>query len=140
MRKGFTLLEIMIVIIIVGILATLGMTQYNAAIEKARGAEARSVISQMRSTCGAIYIRDRVTTGCTALTLGIGTANDMIPSACRTTNYFRYGISGTGATGAATYTATRCSTGGKTPNAVSDGTLQLATTYNTGADTWSGAY
>ncbi|MBU0504178.1 MAG: prepilin-type N-terminal cleavage/methylation domain-containing protein, partial [Candidatus Omnitrophica bacterium] len=49
MKRGFTLLELMIVIIIVGVLATLGITQYQTAIERARGAEARQVISQLRS-------------------------------------------------------------------------------------------
>ncbi|MBU0547795.1 MAG: prepilin-type N-terminal cleavage/methylation domain-containing protein, partial [Candidatus Omnitrophica bacterium] len=36
MRKGFTLIELIVVIIIVGILASVGMTQYTKVVEKGR--------------------------------------------------------------------------------------------------------
>ena len=64
MRKGFTLIEIMIVIIIVGILATMGIVQYTKAIEKARGAEAKNFLGSLRSQCGAIYLENSDTATC----------------------------------------------------------------------------
>ncbi len=139
MRRGFTLLELMIVIIIVGVLATLGVTQYQAAIEKARGAEARATISQMRSTCAALYIQDKSVAGCSNAALGIGTNADQIPSACRVTNFFSYGAAATG-TNLVTYTSTRCAgTNGKQPGGVGSLTLTLATDYSAGTDAWSGS-
>ena len=49
MKKGFTLLELIIVIIILGILATIGVSQYQGTIEKGREAEARSILGSMRT-------------------------------------------------------------------------------------------
>jgi prepilin-type N-terminal cleavage/methylation domain-containing protein len=138
MQKAFTLLELMIVIIIVGVLATLGVTQYQAAIERARGAEARSAISQLRSTCAGSYIQDRSVAGCTNAALGIGTNSDQVPSACRATNFFSYGAVATG-TNIITFTATRCTgTNGKQPGGSAALTLTLGTDYSAGADTWGG--
>ncbi len=48
MKKGFTLLELIIVIIIVGILATLGFVQYASVIERGRFAEARANLGTLR--------------------------------------------------------------------------------------------
>lgn len=44
-KKGFTLVEVMVVVIILGILATIGVPQFADSIEKAKGAEARAGLS-----------------------------------------------------------------------------------------------
>ena len=134
MRKGFTLLELIIVIIIVGILATLGFVQYSAVIEKSRGAEARATISTLRSQVAA-KLYDGTTGTISAANLGIVTG--MIPPACALTNYFSYSVDAACATTACTFTATRCTSGGKSPQGpAAGGTLKLIFT-NTGTDNWS---
>ncbi len=134
MKKGFTLIELMIVIIIIGVLATIGIVQYQAAVEKSRGAEARSVIGYLRSQCAAVWMSTNDTTDCSNASLGLGTS---IPGAtCNGTNWFRYGATGTGAS--KIYTATRCTSGGKNPNATGTaGTVVLTANYGTGTDAWT---
>jgi prepilin-type N-terminal cleavage/methylation domain-containing protein len=41
-KKGFTLLELIVVIVIIGVLATLGLTQYASMVERGRSAEAKA--------------------------------------------------------------------------------------------------
>ena len=48
MKKGFTLLELIIVIIIVGTLATLALPQYFRVVERARTAEATRLLGMLR--------------------------------------------------------------------------------------------
>ncbi|HAJ56804.1 MAG TPA: hypothetical protein DCL35_03430 [Candidatus Omnitrophica bacterium] len=43
-RRGFTLIEIIVTVILIGILASVAMTQYTAFVEKSRGMEAREVL------------------------------------------------------------------------------------------------
>ena len=141
MKKGFTLLELLIVITIIGFLSSLGVSQYQAVIEKSRGAEARQILGQLRSQCAAIYMAEGGdATNCTMGSLRIGTATDMVPSACRATNYFSYAV--TPATTGLTSTATRCTASGKTPQGFTAHILSLTTNFGTGADTWasSGGY
>ena len=115
MKQGFTLIELIVVIIIVGILAAVGLTQYTKMVEKGRAAEARVVLGSLRTAEVAEYNENGAYQ--TVINLGVSA-----PTACATTHYFSY----TCATDTGTCTANRCASGGKTPNAVTyDKTLTI---------------
>jgi len=121
-KRGFTLIELVVVIIIVGILATLGLTQYTKVVERGRSAEAKSILGSLRSAEVA-YKLDHTTYAAVA-DLPIEA-----PAACATTHFFSYSC----ATATGLCTAARCTAGGKTPD--------VTTTYNITLDitgTWGG--
>ena len=97
MKQGFTLIELIIVIIIVGILAALGITQYTKVIEKGRAAEARDVLGSLRAAEVAEMNENGAYAAVANLSVGA-------PAACAATHYFAYSCdAGTG-----TCTADRC--------------------------------
>lgn len=55
-RKGFTLLEIIIVIIIVGVLASLALPRFFSTVEYSRSTEALASISALRKSVERCYI------------------------------------------------------------------------------------
>jgi len=109
MKKGFTLLELIIVVIIIGILATIGFAQYTKVIEKGRKAEALFILGEIRTAEASYYLEHNAYTS----TLGDLSLENIAWGACNTSYYFSY--ASTGGVG----TATRCNgANGRNPGAV----------------------
>jgi type IV pilus assembly protein PilE len=53
--KGFTIVELLIVIVIIGILATIGFVAFSGAQNKANKSKAQSTLSQVKSKLGEYY-------------------------------------------------------------------------------------
>jgi len=109
MRKAFTLIELIVVIIIVGILAALGLTQYSKIVEKSRLAEARIRIGTMRQLAYEYYLNNGTLATITNPDVGVD-------ATCHSTDFYKY-TTGSQTAGSITVNATRCTSGGKTPNA-----------------------
>jgi prepilin-type N-terminal cleavage/methylation domain-containing protein len=133
MSRGFTLLELIIVIVILGIMATLAATQYTKMVEKSRGAEARVALGSIRTNEAAMRLQNSACSS-TATDAGVGVD---FPSACTTTHYFSYSLIAA-ASNTFTARATRCTGSGKTPNYTGTaGTLTLTTNFDNGQDSWT---
>ncbi len=113
-NRGFTLLELIVVVIIIGVLATLGFTQYTRLVERGRTAEAKMILGQIR-TAQEAYNQEYGEYG------DIANISVEAPGNCTgTTHYFSYAGSGD------TATATRCGTGtGKTPGSAAQYKITL---------------
>jgi len=143
MKRGFTLLELLVVIIILTVLAALGLGQYSRVVEKSRSTEARKIIGDIRDLATAYYQYHGTMTGFGIDEAGIGLGFDQIPFSCRTSHYFNYFIDN-GAThdNFLRIVANRCLTGagGKNPGwngAVAQ--IHLTSTMGGAApiDTWT---
>ena len=125
MRKGFTLIELIVVIIIVGILAAIGVSQYVKAVEKGRAAEARQVLGQLR-TAEASYNLEYGSYTANMVNLSVGA-----PTVADPNFYFTYACNVAGLC-----TATRDITAGsKPPVGPSAYVIQL----NTATGVWTNA-
>ncbi len=99
-KRGFTLVELMVVVIIVGILASVAVPIYRANIKKAMASEGAALLGSVL-TAQRIYYAEHTTYTSTKSDLGIDTAGN---------KYFTdYSLSGVSADG---FTATTTGTGG----------------------------
>src|SRR3989338_1916407 len=111
-KKGFTLLEILIVVVILGVVAGLALPAYFSTIEKARAQEALSSLSATRQAMIQYFSEQG-----TYATAQIGTAVADTGNLSYNPNYaaggqvliFSYALSNLGA---ATFTITATRTGG----------------------------
>ncbi|MCM8781377.1 MAG: type IV pilin-like G/H family protein [Candidatus Omnitrophica bacterium] len=104
---GFTLMEILIVIVVIGILTSITFVQYSKAIEKSRSIEAKLTLARIRLAQRSYFIQNgRYTDVWSDLDIELPAADN-----CVSTHYFKYSINQNFAT------ATRCTAGiGKQPS------------------------
>lgn len=122
--RGFTLLELMVVVAIVGILATIAIPTYQEQMRKARRSEARQVLSDVQLRQEK-YRSNNATYGTAAQAYGTLPAN----------SYYTFAVSSNTATG---YTATATPKGAQTGD--SCGTLTITMTAGVIAKTPSGCW
>ncbi len=108
---GFTLMELLIVVIIIGILVTLALPGFQRSMEVSRQAEARAILGNIYQAERAYYAERDIYTDASPANNQLITA---IPPNGSTEHYFQYAVTGSSVSGF-TGTATRKTTGGRTP-------------------------
>jgi len=113
-KKGFTLIELLIVIIIIGVLATLAIPQYTKLVEKARAAEALTMVGALRSSEASYKLESGAyTTDLTKLYVG------GLSTTSSTAQYWWYAGANATSTGySIVATRTAKSSGGETGNTI----------------------
>ncbi|MFA4854521.1 MAG: prepilin-type N-terminal cleavage/methylation domain-containing protein [Candidatus Omnitrophota bacterium] len=132
MKHGFTLIELIVVIIIVGILAALGLTQYSTTVEKSRLAEAKTRLGTMRQLAYEYYLNNGTLTG-------IANGDVGVVGSCTSTDFYYYYV-GTTTSTSVNMLARRCTSGGKTPNVVREYVFCLFFQADSGLGTWRCRY
>lgn len=127
-QRGFTLLELVVVIIIIAVLASLGFTQYTKIMEKSRSAEAKLILGQLRRAQIAYYLENGVYSYVSGLPVDVPT----IGPNCINANYFFYYACDVLYNGICV--AYRCTAGGKSPQGPSNYQINLTTD-----GTWGGS-
>ncbi len=106
-KRGFTLLELIIVIVIIGILATVGLATYTNQIEYSRLAEAKANLGAMRKLAYEYWLKNGSVTNIVDNDLGVN-------NTCTSANFYKY-THWDNQTYALWLVASRCTSGGKPP-------------------------
>lgn len=125
-KKAFTLIELTLVVVIIGIIASVAIIKYGPVIEKAYSAEAYSVLSQIASaenvykleSSTSSYVSCANTAACnTALDLDLVSENFDLQ--VNTSNKYAKADNriSSGGSGKSTYSYYMCLNGGKRSNA-----------------------
>lgn len=87
MKKAFTLVELLIVIIIIGILATLALPQYQRMVNRARWAECTQLAAAIKTAENLYYAENNVWRTGTGINLASLSYLDLPASAQRRFNF-----------------------------------------------------
>ncbi|MDD5595936.1 MAG: prepilin-type N-terminal cleavage/methylation domain-containing protein [Candidatus Omnitrophica bacterium] len=82
--KGFTLLELIIVIVIIGVLATASLSKYIKVVERARSAEGKHILGMLRDAQMRYYAEHypNFATSCGNLDITITSSNNFGAPTC----------------------------------------------------------
>ncbi|MBF0521843.1 MAG: prepilin-type N-terminal cleavage/methylation domain-containing protein [Candidatus Omnitrophica bacterium] len=129
-KKGFTLLEIIIVIIIIGVLAALALPRFFKTVEFSRSTEALIALSSLRQSVErcSLSAAASTSTACTNLS-----NLDVVDPATSGGAHFSYAISSADSAGQITVEATRNTVDG------GDGSSTITLTATTGSVTRAGS-
>jgi type IV pilus assembly protein PilA len=106
-RKGFTLIELMIVVIIVAVLAAIVVPLMTSRINKAKWSEAKAAMGQIATAVRAKVAEDQAVPADLSLTTGFGfKANELDGKYFAQGDYVVSGVTYTDTTGVIGYTIT----------------------------------
>ena len=121
LQKGFTLVELMVVIVIVGILSAVALPKFLSQTEKAKGTEAKTLISGFLKEAAAAYVE-----GASTVTTLLGAPTATPPGNCPVaTKYFEFEC--TEDTDTVTVTATGTTESGSLSGKTFKGVITLPT-------------
>jgi prepilin-type N-terminal cleavage/methylation domain len=83
-QQGFTLIELMIVVAIIGILAAIAIPAYQDYTAKAQAAEAYTLLDGLKTPIVDNMTQDATASGCTAAAVGAITAGKYVASIAAT--------------------------------------------------------
>ena len=125
LEKGFTLVELMIVIVIVGILSAVALPNFLSQTERAKGTEATSKLSGLLKEAHAEYqLAGTESAAVTAMTTSITNAN--------AGSIFTYAINGVDSSGLITGTATANNSGSNFDASIADKLIHGCVNVSTG--------
>ncbi len=127
--RSFTLIELIVVIIIVGILAAVGISQYSLTVEKSRLAEAKVRIGAMRQLVYEYYLNNGTKANITDSDVGVN-------NICSSSDFYRYTTTYGGGALYLNLSAYRCTINGKTPDASREYLYFLRFYPATGGTSW----
>ena len=95
--RGFTLIELMVVVAVIGFLAGIAYPSYQSSVRKARRADARSALvttAQMMER----YSTEHGATGYSTATLGSGSGSTVVAKATSDNSYYQISLANLAAT------------------------------------------
>ncbi|MBF0521839.1 MAG: prepilin-type N-terminal cleavage/methylation domain-containing protein [Candidatus Omnitrophica bacterium] len=134
-KKGFTLLEIIIVIIIIGVLASLALPRFFKTVEFSRSSEALTALSTLRQSVERCALMATSSAGTQCVTIGnLDVANPGNSGGA----HFTYAITNVDSAGTMTITATRNTVDGGTSGDTVVLTATTGTVTRSGTTSFAG--